>query len=212
MKKFLVRTGKITAVFILFLVILYILQFEKVLLNPLMTGVDIPERYGDIIAVFGGGMRREDRVRIGYSTRERLDQAIDLYKKKERFVLVSDGSLYRKSPAIPLIMDYLQKNGVKKERILIEGDSQTTADNVRQTFAIAEELGLKQVIVCTSPYHQKRSQMLLARSAKGDYMVARSTESEVFEGGSFSRRLRNGKLILHEYGAILFLVVADLFH
>ncbi len=211
MKRIVTLFVKILAGLMALLVILYVLRFERVLLKPLMTGVNIPAQYGQIIVVFGGGMRKDTSVRIGFSTKERLDQAIALYRKKARPVLVSDGSLYRKSPAIPLITDYLLSQGVDRERIIIDGDSQTTADNVRKTKEIVGGLGLTEVIICTSPYHQKRSQVLLRNNGTLNFLIARSTQSEVFEAKSLGQRLRNLNLILHEYVALFFMSLHDLF-
>lgn len=187
-----------------------VLEAESVLLPPLITGVDTSPEYGDCIVVFGGGMIRGPKVRIGKSTRERLDLAVALYKTKKRPVLISDGSLYRKSPAIPLIKRYLVEKGVHQEDIIVEGASQTTFDNVRNSIRIAHEKGFVDLMICTSPYHQKRSQILLQKAKAVRFKMAVMKDSEVFSADDFSQKIRTFNLIFHEYAALVMLYVGGL--
>jgi hypothetical protein len=82
------------------------------LLSPLEIGTDIDKNYGDTILVLGGGLRKGPE--IGYSTLERLNLAVELYHQKERIIIISDGSLYHRSPAIKKMTDFLLKHGVSK--------------------------------------------------------------------------------------------------
>lgn len=210
-KKLLIGTAVLLSVALIISVLLYAFHAERILLKPLMTGKTVPEDYGDIIVVFGGGMRKDMGVQIGYSTLERLDLAVGLYKRREMPILVSDGSLYRRSPAIPLVMNYLLQRGVQRERILVEGESQTTRDNVARTVEIVQGLGLKEMIVCTSPYHQRRCQLLMEKAEVEGFLLAEANDSEVFHAVSFGQRIRAFHLIAHEYLALLFLWVGGLF-
>ncbi len=210
-KKYAIRFAFLVVGLCVLIFSLFWLHFEQILLQPLMAGVSIPAEYGDIIVVFGGGMRRDAGVKIGFSTNERLDQAVSLYRVKPRPILVSDGSLYRKSPAVPLVIKYLTDQGVKLDNIIIDGDSQTTVDNVEKTIEISNKRGLKEIIICTSPYHQKRSQILLEQAYSVNFMIAVSTESEVFKTESFGKWLRSMNLILHEYLAITVISIANWF-
>jgi uncharacterized SAM-binding protein YcdF (DUF218 family) len=199
------------SILMLFLLFFYLVRVESFFLSPLITGVSTPPDYGDFIVVFGGGMIRDRGVQIGRSTRERLDLAVTLYKTRRRPILVSDGSLYRKSPAIPLILTYMQRRGVLPEDIMVDGASQTTADNVMNSLVIAREKGLNAMLVCTSPYHQKRSQLLLEKAQAKGFKMAVMSRSEIFSADTLGQRMRNINLISHEYAALLILYVRNIF-
>ena len=172
-----------------------------IFLGPLETGIDIDNNYGEVILVLGGGLKKGRE--IGYSTEERLLLAVDLFKQKTRTLLISGGSLYRGSPAIKKITDFLAKRGVEKKYVRFEGKSQTTFDNFVFTRKMIEDMNARGVIVCTSPYHQERVQMILDYLEFDHFKIARMKKSEIFQAGSFRQRMRNWKLILREYVAIV---------
>jgi uncharacterized SAM-binding protein YcdF (DUF218 family) len=176
-------------------------NFYMIFLGPLETGVDVDNDYGDVILVLGGGLRKGRE--IGYSTEERLLLAIELFKQKKRMIIVSDGSLYRRSPAIKKVTGFLTKNGVEREYIHLEGKSQTTFDSFYYTQKMLEEMNSKEVIVCTSPYHQERAQMILDHLRLKNFKIARMKQSEINQAHTVKQRLRNLWLILREYMAIL---------
>jgi len=172
-----------------------------ILLGPLECGTDIDKDYGDVILVLGGGLRKGPE--IGFSTEERLLQAVELYHRKKRMIIISDGSLYPRSPAIKKITGFLVRKGVEPQYIRLEGKSQTTLDNLINSMEIIREMKSGEVIVCTSPYHQKRAQVILGHLKSGDFKIARMKSSEIYHGGSVKQRLRNLWLIMREYLAIL---------
>jgi uncharacterized SAM-binding protein YcdF (DUF218 family) len=176
-------------------------DFYLVFLPPLERGTDIDKNYGDTILVLGGGLRKGPE--IGFSTQERLLLAVDLFRQKKRTVIVSDGSLYPHSPAIKKITDFLVEKGVPKEYIRLEGKSQTTFDNFFNTHRILDEVNAREVIVCTSPYHQKRAEMILTYLEIGAFKIAKMKNSEILKADTIQRRLRNIWLISREYMGIL---------
>jgi uncharacterized SAM-binding protein YcdF (DUF218 family) len=188
------------------LILLLVLSFlftdvYLVLLGPLETGAVIHDDYGDTILVLGGGLRKGRK--IGYSTEERLVLAAELFRRKKRIIIISDGSLYRKSPAIKKITDFLVKNGVDKQYIRLEGKSQTTVDSFYYTREILEKLNAREIIVCTSPYHQRRARLILNRLKLTDFKIARMRRSEIHQAHSVGQRMRNLWLIVREYLAIV---------
>jgi uncharacterized SAM-binding protein YcdF (DUF218 family) len=189
-------------VFILFLILLITLtNIYKLCLRPLDIGETITTGYGDAILVLGGGLR--PNVKIGYSTGERLELAIRLYRQKKRNIIVSDGSLYRRSPAIKKIKDYMIDRGVTPSHIHLEGQSQTTFENCVNSQKIIKAKGFREIVVCTSPYHQKRTQLILAHLDFENFKMARMEESEVYQADGIGQRWRNIKLVCREYFAIL---------
>lgn len=198
MKYFLLTLGLVTLVLT---ALLFFTNIYMIFLGPLESGLDVDDDYGDVILVLGGGLRKGRE--IGYSTEERLLLAIDLFKQKKRMIIVSDGSLYPHSPAIKKITGFLTKNGVEKEYIHLEGKSQTTFDSFYYTQEMLEEMKSKEVIVCTSPYHQERAQMILNHLKLKNFKIARMKHSEIYQARTIKQRLRNSWLIFREYMAIL---------
>lgn len=170
-------------------------------LGPLESGVEIDDNYGDVILVLGGGLRKGRK--IGYSTEERLLLAARLFRQKKRAILISGGSMYRGSPAIKKITDFLAKHGVDQEYIRFEGKSQTTFDNFVYTRKMIEDMKSSEVIVCTSPYHQGRAQVILDYLKLKNFKIAKMDRSEVYQANSVKQRLRNMKLIFREYLATI---------
>jgi uncharacterized SAM-binding protein YcdF (DUF218 family) len=170
-------------------------------LGPLKAGAEVDGNYGDVILVLGGGLRKGRE--IGYSTEERLLLAAELFNRKKRTVIISGGSMYRGSPAIKKITDFLVRHGVDKEYIRFEGKSQTTFDNFVYTRKMIEEMKSKEIIVCTSPYHQWRARMILDYLGVENFRIAKMERSEVYQAHSVKQRLRNMKLVFREYLAIL---------
>jgi len=192
---------KILSLILLFLFLLFSLtDVYLLLLWPLDSGKKITGKEGDSILVLGGGLQRGNR--IGVSTGERLDEAVRLYKNREMTILVSDGSLYAKSPAIAMFRDYLIEKGVKPEHIRFEGRSQTTYENFIYTRKMLnQETG--RVLVLTSPYHQRRSTEIMNYLKLKNYRMAKMDRSEVYQAGSFRQRFRNLRLIFREYFALI---------
>ena len=181
--------------------ILCFTDFYTIFVKPLDIGKKVDKNYGDVILVLGGGLR--PKVEIGYSTAERLRLAVRLFKQKKRVIIISDGSLYKGSPAIKKMKDYLLKHNIKDEYILIEGKSQTTFDNCVNAKKIIDKNHFKELIICTSPYHQKRTEMILKYLNFKRFKIAKMHNSEIYQANHIKQRLRNFKLILREYLAIL---------
>lgn len=192
----------ITLVVLLFSIVLLILtNIYQLLLIPLDVGREISGDYGDMILILGGGLR--PRVVIGYSTEERLKRAVELYREKARNIILSDGSLYSGSPAVKKIREYLLGLQVDESHIFFEGQSQTTFESCQKSLDIIKQHDSKGVIVCTSPYHQKRTRMILNYLGFKDFRMARMDISEIYRARSIRQRMRNIRLIFREYMAIL---------
>jgi uncharacterized SAM-binding protein YcdF (DUF218 family) len=111
--------------------------------------------------------------------------------------------LYRGSPAKGKIKRFLETRGVAEGFIHFEGKSQTTYDHFLNTRQMIQEMKAKEVIVCTSPYHQERAAIILRYLKFDRYRVANMKQSEIFQAASFRQRMRNLRLIFREYMAIL---------
>lgn len=190
----------VTGILLILTVLIVFTNIYLLLLGPLECGTDIDNNYGDVILVLGGGLRKGPE--IGYSTEERLLLAVELFHRKQRMIIISDGSLYPRSPAIKKITGFLVKNGVETRYIRLEGKSQTTFDNLFNSQTIIREMKSKEVIVCTSPYHQKRARVILDYLKLDNFKIVRMKNSEIYHAHTIKQRLRNLRLILREYMAI----------
>ncbi|MEN8154675.1 MAG: YdcF family protein [Acidobacteriota bacterium] len=197
MKKF--RTHILLFIFIISLLLLT--DIFLLFLKPLDTGVELEKNYGDLILVLGGGLKKINE--IGLSTSERLKMAIKLYRVKKRKILVSDGSLYKKSPAIKLIKGFLLDMGIKEEDIIMEGASQTTFENFIYTKDMIKNGKFREIIVCTSPYHHARSEKMIKYLKLKNYKVAKMDDSEIYDSPGLKQKLRNLKLITREYFGLI---------
>lgn len=171
-----------------------------IFLKPLDIGTEVDVNYGDVILAPGGGSKRGD---LGTSTEERLLLAVELFKQKKRIIIVSGGSAYKGSPAIKRYVAFFSKYGIGKEHLRFEGRSQTTYDNFYNSHKLIDEMKLKEVIIVTSPYHQRRSRMILSYLGLTNFKMAKMKNSEVYRAESISQRLRNIRLITREYLAIV---------
>ncbi len=191
-----------TAVFVTISLFLFLFtDVYLVFLHPLDIGTGIDAGYGDVILVLGGGLKK-GRL-LGYSTEERLKLAVNLFKKKQRPIIVSGGSLYRGSPAIEKITAFFKQHGIEEQFISFEGKSQTTFDNFFYTHKMINDGKYNEVIVSTSPYHQRRSRMILYFLGISNFRISRMNASEIYQAHSIKQRFRNLRLIFREYLAIL---------
>jgi uncharacterized SAM-binding protein YcdF (DUF218 family) len=184
------------AVFLFIFTNIYLL-----LLIPLDIGTEVESQYGEVILVLGGGLKKGRE--LGYSTEERLNLAVELFRQKKRTIIVSGGSLYKGSPAIKKITVFFLKKGIEEKYIKFEGRSQTTYDNFLYTLKMIKDMKFKEIVVSTSPYHQRRSRIILSYLGFTGFKISKMKNSEIYQAKTVKQRLRNLKLIFREYLAIL---------
>lgn len=187
---------------IVFLIAIFLFtDIYLVFLGPLDVGTNVEDGYGDVILVLGGGLKKGRE--LGFSTEERLNLAVELFNRKKRTIIISGGSLYKGSPAIKKITDFFEKRGIHGQYLEFEGKSQTTFDNFYYAHEMIDSKKFKEIIVSTSPYHQRRSRLILSHIGFANVIISKMKSSEVYQAGSIKQRLRNMKLIFREYLAIL---------
>jgi len=196
------KKSKILLLILIFIFLLFILtDIYLLLLKPLDSGMDVNDNTGDIMLVLGGGLKSGNK--IGVSTAERLEKAVELYNVKKMKILVSDGSLYKKSPALQMFREYMIGKGIEPEHILFEGRSQTTYENFIYTKNMLANEKPLDVLVITSPYHQTRSSVIMKYLKLDNYRVVQMDRSEIYQAGSIKQRFRNLRLIIREYFGLL---------
>ena len=114
-----------------------------------------------LVAILGGGMNGE---KLGASTRERLDRSMPFIKKHNPdHLIVCEYKKYQGR-----LYSYLLKNGIKKEKMSYPtfeySDSNSgTLNNVLEILDYMKKKQLSEVVVVTSPYHEKRVKLLFDR-------------------------------------------------
>lgn len=95
----------------------------------------------------------------GGDTNSRAAEAIKLYKAGYAPTLIFSGAaLDQSSPSNAQAMEDLAlAQGVPASHILLDEASQNTAQNASQVATLAHARGYKQIILVTSPYHQRRA-------------------------------------------------------
>lgn len=95
----------------------------------------------------------------GGDTQARANYAIDLYKKGWSHTIIFSGAAQDKSgPSNAAVMKTLAIDaGIPKDNILIDEYSETTLQNAQNTKTLFTSHNIKNVILVTSGYHQRRA-------------------------------------------------------
>ncbi len=202
MKK--IRRWIFVSLVIIFLTFLFT-NIYKILLSPLEVSNSINKDFGDIIFVPGGGVKKNNNneYTMGNSTRERIKLAIQYYKKRKIPILISGSSLYKKSPIRKEILKFLNENEISKEHVIFESQSTTTFENIKNLKTFLKINNYKEILISTSPYHQKRIKKMLDYFGIKDYKFLKMPFSEIYKADNIKSRFRNIKLIIREYFAII---------
>lgn len=89
---------------------------------------------------------------------ERLNAAVKLYKDKKVEYLIVSGGLEREGVTEASVMkEYLVKNEVPQERILLEDKSTNTKQNLKNTKELLTGTDLHSITIITHDYHMTRA-------------------------------------------------------
>lgn len=102
-----------------------------------------------------------NRLELGRNG-DRIWQAMDLYKRKKvKKILISGDSGYVSDRGLheaEQLAEVLLRNGIPKEDIFVEGNSQNTYENARETAKIIKRKPeLKKLLLITNSTHMRRS-------------------------------------------------------
>jgi uncharacterized SAM-binding protein YcdF (DUF218 family) len=110
-----------------------------------------------------GHCRRADAIITvsGGDTSARTDEAIGLYKNGWAPLLIFSGAAQDTTgPSNALVMKRQAiRQGVPEKAIIIEEHSRTTDENASNVKLIADSQGLRDVVLVTSAYHQRRASL-----------------------------------------------------
>lgn len=155
MKKFFVTTGIILGIILAIAITIFFgLGFY---LSPQTK----PLQNADAIVVVSGGQ-----------TTTRAEKGIELYKQGLAPIIIFSGAALDDGPSNATQMQsQALLAGVPAQAILTDTDSQNTFQNATNSKRLLEDLDAKNIILVTSPYHQKRVHETFAYVLGKDYRI-----------------------------------------
>ncbi len=149
------------------------------------NAVQKPEKNANYLVVLGA---RVNGTRITLNLKYRLDVALDyLSENKGTKVVVSGGQgKGEEITEAKAMSDYLIKNGIKKERIILEDKSKNTNENLKFT---AELIGSKtgKVVIVSNDFHIYRAKCIAKKMGYTNVSGASAKTKPITIANSFVR-------------------------
>lgn len=94
--------------------------------------------------------------------KSRLDKTLEVCKTHNNInlVIVTGAAVYNKFVEAIVMKRYLIANGIDKNKIRLETKARNTIENAKFSTNILRNLKIKNVVVITSEYHQKRAKKI----------------------------------------------------
>ncbi len=191
---------KLAGFLILVLIIFSMLPYKKQIILgqiPLSVGSEIDPEFGELLIVPGSGCNP------GRGTEERLNLASVLYQQKRRKVIVSEGTC-SKAERADFMHRIEHKWRIARQDVIWDTLSLTTEANILNSKKIAEDLGLKDAIVCTSKFHQLRCSILMYKYWEGDFSIARMPKELIEMDKETVYIQKRGRVLKQEYAKCLY--------
>lgn len=175
-----------------------------------------PRPEGDVIVLLGGGVmgRAPDLTGQGFPAEGMLPRVITAARLQKRLgvpVVVSGGKVFDHLEAeAPVVARVLADLGVPPEKIVAEGNSRDTSENVMYTKRILDEKGFRAPLLVTSAYHTPRSVALFLKAGVPVVPVPagfRTWKGKAYRWGDYlpsADGLFRSTIALREYLAIAF--------
>lgn len=150
-----------------------------------------------MIIVLGGGIDRNGALPIWVHSR--LEKAIQLFSKKESWILLSgkgkDGYSLTEAEAMA---NYLKERGIPQEKILLECLSEDTIQNAYFSRALhIAPMGVNRFTIVTSAFHMERSHHIFEWVFGPDYHIdcASASDEEINEADLLERKKIESELL-----------------
>lgn len=164
--------------------------------------IEDPLIHADAVLALGGGVGESGLAGQGYQ--ERVKTAVNLYQKGlVKKIIFSSGYVYLMKEA-QVMKNLAVAMGVPETDISIEDRGGNTYESITYFSKFIQREGLKKVIIVSSPYHMKRTQLLAERHFPSDvsFLLKPVENSLFFNSLREHANLQQLKAILHEYAAI----------
>ena len=176
---------------------------ERPWLALLAVGKSVPLTYGDCIFVPASGCNP------GMGTRERLVNAARFYKAKARPIFLSEGTCFKHERSA--FFAYIDSLGIDTNDVYWDTTSFNSTQNVAALRAFAKKRRIKSVLLCTSPFHQRRMMMLLRADSKLRFKVAAMPENIELLSRVSPYRERMDNYVSQEWKKVLYLGFREAF-
>lgn len=108
----------------------------------------------------------------GGQTTTRAEKGIELYQQGLAEYIVFSGAALDDGPSNATAMrEQAIEAGVPVRAILVDSDSQNTYQNATNSKKLLEEINAKNIILVTSPYHQRRTSDTFSSVLGKDYQI-----------------------------------------
>ena len=108
----------------------------------------------------------------GGQTTTRAEKGIELYNKRLADNIIFSGAALDDGPSNANAMrEQALEAGVSDSVILVDPDSQNTYQNATNSKRLLEDINAKNIILVTSPYHQRRTSETFASVLGKDYKI-----------------------------------------
>lgn len=158
----------------------------------------------DAVLALGGGVGESGLAGQGYQ--ERVKTAVNLYQKGwVKKIIFSSGYVYLMKEA-QVMKNLALAMGVPEMDISIEDRGGNTYESITYFSKFIQREGLKKVIIVSSPYHMKRTQLLAEKHFPSDvsFLLSPVESSLFFNSLRDHANLQQLKAIFHEYAAIAY--------
>ena len=127
----------------------------------------------DVIVVLGYKLGKNNRM--SPILRNRLEKCIKYYKNGNKIILCG-GKLSESSKSEAEVMkDWLIKNNISKDDIILEKKSKDTIENIGNLKKILNNKNIKSINLITSNWHMKRTKLIVNKilpKVKVNYIVS----------------------------------------
>ena len=197
------RTRAHAAEIVVAVVAAYLLIFQTNLMwkvaEPLR--MSSPPGPADAIVVFAGGVGETGKA--GGGSLERLDQAVQLYRKGyAKYLVLSSGYVYSFKDAENM-RDLAIAQGIPASSIVLEERATNTVENVEYVNDILKDHHWRSILLVSSPYHMRRATMVWHRMAPDVSVTPTPPPRSQFYDHTRGATLEQVRGILYEYIAIL---------
>src|SRR6185312_8367962 len=197
------RTRAHAAEIVVAVVAAYLLIFQT---NPMWKVAEplrmsSPPGPADAIVVFAGGVGETGKA--GGGSLERLDQAVQLYRKGyAKYLVLSSGYVYSFKDAENM-RDLAIAQGIPASSIVLEERATNTVENVEYVNDILKDHHWRSILLVSSPYHMRRATMVWHRMAPDVSVTPTPPPRSQFYDHTRGATLEQVRGILYEYIAIL---------
>ena len=163
-----------------------------------------PLQKSDVILALGGGVGESGQAGQGYQ--ERVTTAVELYQKGyAHHIIFSSGYAYLLKEA-QVMKELAMSLGVPEQNIDIEDKAGNTYENIKFSSDIIKSHHFKNIIIVSSPYHLKRTQLVAQKQFPKDikFILSPVRTSMFFDSLKENINFSQIKTLIHEYAALIY--------